>query len=419
MDILSLIKTATLGLRANRLRAILTTLGIIIGVATVISMISIVDGMNRYTYRILGSLGSNAVYIQKWKWRVFSGRMSRKWFKEIAKRKDLTIEDAKAIDGLPSIEAAVPIQPLSGLTASYLDKDVDVGDALGTTSLYVPVSGYEIEKGRNLIEQDNKFKRQVCIIGKFVVDNLFEGEVDPIGKEVQIGKYKFLVVGVLKERGQIMGQSMDNILIMPIKTAQKFFVSKRAGYRKVFGSLYILAKIKEGVPMEKGLNDIEGLLRVRRGLRFDEEDDFAMNTQQALLEAWKKLTRGIFLAMIGIASLALLVGGIGIMNIMLVSVTERTREIGIRMAVGAKRREILLQFLLEAIFLTVAGGSIGVILGFLIAKGVDLATPLPSAMPIWSVVLGLGFSAIVGLFFGIYPASKASKMDPIEALRYE
>jgi putative ABC transport system permease protein len=171
--------------------------------------------------------------------------------------------------------------------------------------------------------------------------------------------------------------------------------------------------------MERGLEEIEELLRQRRGLRFDEESDFALNTQQAVLEAWRKLTTGIFLAMVGIASLALLVGGIGIMNIMLVSVTERTREIGIRMAVGAKRSEILLQFLLEAIFLTVTGGTIGVFLGFLIAKVVDMATPLPSAMPLWSVVLGLGFSAIVGLFFGIYPASKASKLDPIEALRYE
>ncbi len=417
MDLFSLIKTATLGLRANRMRAFLTTLGIIIGVATVISMVSIIDGMNRYTYRVLGSLGSNTVYIQKWKWRVFGGRMSRKWFREIAKRKDLTIEDAEALDKLPAVEAAVPIQPLNGITVSYLDKDLDVEDALGTNSLYIPVAGYEIARGRNFIDQDNKLKRQVCIIGKYVVENLFEDGTDPIGKEINIGKYKFLVIGVLKERGQIMGRSMDNILIMPIRTAQKYFVSRR--WRRVFSSLYILAKIKEGIPMERGLSQIEDLLRVRRGLRFDQENDFAMNTQEALLQAWKKLTTGIFLAMIGIASLALLVGGIGIMNIMLVSVTERTREIGIRMAVGAKRREILIQFLLEAIFLTVVGGSVGVILGFLIAKGVDLATPLPSAMPIWSVILGLGFSALVGLFFGIYPASKASRMDPIEALRYE
>lgn len=418
MDIWSLIKTATLGLRANRLRAILTTLGIIIGVATVISMVSIIDGMNRYTYRVLGSLGSNTVYIQKWKWRVFGGRMSRKWFREIARRKDLTADDAKAIDGLPSVEAAVPIQPVGGVTASHLNKDVDISDVVGTTPLYIPVSGYEIEEGRNLIEQDNTFRRYVCVVGKYVVENLFEEGTDPLGKEISIGKYKFLIVGILKERGQIMGQSMDNVLIMPIKTSQKLFTSKRERSR-VFGALYILAKIKEGIPMDRGLRQIEELLRVRRGLRFDKEDDFAMNTQQALLQAWKKLTTGIFLAMIGIASLALLVGGIGIMNIMLVSVTERTREIGIRMAVGAKRKEILMQFLLEAIFLTLAGGSIGVIVGFLIAKGVDLATPLPSAMPFWSVVLGLGFSAVVGLFFGIYPASKASKMDPIEALRYE
>lgn len=418
MDVWTVLKTATLGLRANRMRAILTTLGIIIGVATVISMISIVDGMNRYTYKVLGSLGTNTVYIQKWKWRVFGGRITRKWFRDIAKRKDLTIGDAEAINMLSSVEAAVPMQPVRGLSAVFQSKDVDIGDALGTTPLYIPTAGYEIEEGRNLIEQDVSFRRQVCVIGRYVVENLFEEGQDPMGKAISIGKYKFLIVGVLKERGQIMGQSMDNILIMPITTAQKLFVSTRKGYR-VFTSLSILAKVKEGIPVEKGLEEIEELLRMRRGLRFDQDNDFAMNTQQALLDAWKKLTTGIFLAMIGIASLALLVGGIGIMNIMLVSVTERTREIGIRMAVGAKRKEILLQFLLEAIFLTVIGGSIGVLIGFSIAKAIDLATPLPSAMPLWSVILGLGFSAIVGLFFGIYPASKASKMDPIEALRYE
>jgi len=206
---------------------------------------------------------------------------------------------------------------------------------------------------------------------------------------------------------------------MPVTTAQKLFTRKGSSRFNLWQSLRIVVKLRDDVSMEKGMEEIEELLRMRRGLRFDQEDDFALNTQEMLLEAYKKLTTGIFLAMIGIASLALLVGGIGIMNIMLVSVTERTREIGVRMAVGAKRREILLQFIFEAVFLTSAGGLLGVMLGFMIAKLVDLLTPLPSAMPFWSVLLGLGFSGVVGLFFGIYPASKASKMDPIVALRYE
>ncbi len=421
MDFRSLLKTAYLGLKANKLRSLLTTLGIIIGVGTVISMISIIEGMNRYTYKVLGSIGSKTIYIQKWEWMVTVGRgRSRKEWREIAKRKDLTIEDAEAISTLPSVELVSPEQPLLGeYRAEYKSREVDIGNIRGVSPSYLAIGGLEIKRGRNFIDSDLTARRQVAILGAYYVENLF-GDEDPIGKEISINRKKFVVIGTLKKRGQMMGNNLDDVVLIPLTTAQKLFVGKRRGpFGRLWQSLRITVKLKDDVPIEKGMEEIEELLRARRGLRFDQKNDFALNTQEMLLEAYRKLTTGIFIAMIGIASLALLVGGIGIMNIMLVSVTERTREIGIRMAVGAKRREILLQFIFEAVFLTTVGGLIGVFLGFLIAKLVDALTPLPSAMPFWSVLLGLGFSGIVGLFFGIYPASKASKLDPIVALRYE
>ena len=264
------------------------------------------------------------------------------------------------------------------------------------------------------------YRRQVCILGRYIVENLFDDPQEALGSEISIGTNKFIVIGVFEERGQILGNNLDDVIIAPVSTIRKLYpLSGRGLYSQVFGSLYVMAKVKAEYPLDEGLGEIEELLRTRRGRRFDQESDFALNTQEILVEAYEKLTGGIFLAMIGIASLALLVGGIGIMNIMLVSVTERTREIGIRMAVGAKRRDILVQFLFEAVLLTAGGGILGVIVGLLIGKLVDVLTPLTSVTPIWAFIVGLGFSAIVGLFFGMYPASKASKLDPIEALRYQ
>jgi putative ABC transport system permease protein len=422
LTLISLLKNAAIGLKSNRLRALLTTLGVVIGVGTLIAMVSIIEGMNRYTYEVLGSMGSNTVYIQKFKWEVSVGRgRSRGEWREIARRKDLIVEDASALLQLESVEAAAPVQPgPRGLNAEYLSNSVEVGDFEGSTPSYLGISGYEIAEGRNLSDNDVMFRRQVCILGEYIVENLFDDPSEALGSEISIGTNKFIVVGLLEKRGQILGNNLDDIVVAPVSTIRKIFPSSGRGlFSQVFGSLYILTKIRADYPLDEGMAEIEELLRTRRGRRFDQDSDFALNTQDILVEAYEKLTGGIFLAMIGIASLALLVGGIGIMNIMLVSVTERTREIGIRMAVGAKRRDILMQFLFEAVLLTAAGGILGVIVGLLIGKLVDVLTPLTSVTPAWAFIVGLGFSAIVGLFFGMYPASKASRLDPIEALRYQ
>jgi len=265
---------------------------------------------------------------------------------------------------------------------------------------------------------DLSFRRQVCLIGVFIVENLFKKGENPVGKDIYVKGRKFQVVGVIKERGSFFGQNMDRVLIIPLSTLQKVFPVKR-GRAAAYQSLNILAQVKQNSTLPRAMDEIGDLLRKRRALKFDQEDDFALNTQQMIVEVYRRLTTGIFLAMIGIASLALLVGGIGSMNILLVSVLERVREIGIRIAVGARRKDILKQFLIEALVLTSVGGFIGVFLGFGLAKIISLVTPLPSSMPLWSVGLAVGFSLLTGLFFGIYPASRASRLDPIEALRYE
>lgn len=419
MKFYDLIYTSFHGLRTHKLRSVLTTLGIIIGVATVITMVAIIEGVNAFVYRAFGSVGSDVIYVQKWKWAFFVGRRDREWWREMAKRKDLTIEDARAIESLKSISKVALTYPVFGVgEVRYKNKTLSMDDITGITGDYFFVSGRTVEKGRGFLDADNDFKRKVCIIGPFISENLFNKE-NPVGKEIVIGRHRFTVVGITDKKGELLGNNLDNVIFIPLKTALLYFKPPGRGWRSVFQSLHIAAKVEKGFTVEEAKEDIRKLLRKRRNLFFNQEDDFALNTQEMLLSMYRNLTMGIFFAMVGIASLALIVGGIGIMNIMLVSVSERTKEIGIRMAVGARRKDILMQFLSEAIFLTGVGGILGLFLGAGLARIVDILTPLPSHIPVWSILIAIGFSMIVGLFFGIYPATKASKLDPIEALRYE
>ncbi|MBI4722830.1 MAG: ABC transporter permease [Candidatus Stahlbacteria bacterium] len=420
MQPLMYIKTVLIALKTQKLRTFLTTLGVIIGVMTVITMMSIVEGMNKYVYTVLGSLGTNTIYIQKFKWMMGpSGGPGSKEWREIAKRKDFTKEDAEVIKKLPFIAQASLTQSTRSQKVSYRGQDVDVSGIEGGTPEYLDICNYEVEKGRTFVETDVSLARNVGIVGTYLVDNLFKKGEDPLGKSISIGRYKFTIIGILKEKGNLMGQNMDNTVIIPLSTLKKFIRPREGGFHSLFMSPSIVARVKEGHTVQQALDALEELLRQRRGCKFNEDNNFELNTQQMILEAYNKITAGIFIAMIGIASLSLLVGGIGIMNIMLVSVTERTREIGIRMAIGAKRKGILFQFLIESATLTGVGGIIGVILGFGLAKLVAAFTPLKASTPLWSIGIGIGFSLLVGVFFGIYPAFRASKLNPIEALRYE
>lgn len=419
MKISDLLYTSFHGLKTHKLRTSLATLGIVIGIATVITMVAIIEGVNKFVYNVFGSIGSDLIYIQKWKWSFVVGRRGSDFWKEIEKRKDLEIEDAEAIKNLKSIKGVAITYPVLNVNeVKYKDKVLSVNNIEGVTPEYLYILNTIIVKGRNFTDADNDFRRKVCIIGHFVAENLFEKE-DGIDKEILIGNQKFTVIGVMEKKGEFLGQNLDNIIIIPLNTALLYFKPPSSGWMKAFQTIRIVVKIKEGYKIEDVQEEIRLLLRGRRNLFFNAEEDFALNTQEMLLSAYKNLTMGIFFAMIGIASLALIVGGIGIMNIMLVSVTERTKEIGIRMAIGAKKRDILFQFLTESIFITLFGGVLGLLLGICFAKIVDILTPLPSYIPLWSVLVAIGFSSITGLFFGIYPATRASKLNPIEALRYE
>ncbi len=413
MNFYVLIKSSWRSLSSSKTRSLLTTLGVIIGVATVITMVSIVDGINKYVYSTLSVLGTKSVYIQKYKWLI-TGRRRRE-FRKWARYPDFTLQDVEFIRSLTFIKDATAYQNvLPSIPVHYRDKYTDAS-LVGSDYAGYRVLNEDLEEGRWFTYTDVKEHRRVCIIGYEVKDVLF-GKAHPIGRTVRIGRHSYLVIGVLKKKGATFGNSGDNVVYIPITTTKMYARTWRSA---LWGSLSIAAVFQDDVPLNKGIELLRMALRKRRHLSFDQEDNFFINTQEQIVSTYKKITGGIYIAMIAIASLALLVGGIGIMNIMLVSVTERTREIGIRMAVGARRRDILLQFLVESNILTLTGGVIGVIVGFLLAALISLLTPLKSSVSLWSVLVGVVFSMLVGIFFGMYPANKASKLDPVEALRYE
>lgn len=395
---------ALAALKANKLRSFLTMLGIIIGVGTVIGTISLIQGLNRLFANQISALGSGTLYIQKMPW--FAGVD----FFLYRNRKDITMKEYEAVKKYATLAAAVAPEMGARRIVKYKSEVVEGIRIIGTTEESSLIDNALPQFGRYLTQADVLRRRNVCVIGASVAENLFNKE-SPIGKRVKIGGYPFRVVGVMEKQGKFFGHSLDDRAIIPVGVFRKLYGSRRW--------MTIKVRVIDQERMDEAIDELTGILRRVRRVPPGEENDFAINQQSTMTDMYNKITGAVYLVMIGVGSLSLLVGGIGIMTIMLASVTERTREIGIRKAIGARRRDILWQFLIEAATLSGVGGVLGVGLAFAIAKVVASASPIPANIPPWSILLGLGFSSVVGIFFGIFPSAKAAKLDPVEALRYE
>jgi len=412
MAIKDLIKSSLNILRTNRLRAFLTILGIVIGVMTIIAILALIQGMNNSVEKQIQSLGSNTIFVQRFSWA--AGRMD---IQELMKRKEIVLADAWGIAKLSAVDKVSPQKSNEIMSLNYMGKSAKQVDVTGSTPDLQYTANYTIETGRFINQEDYNRKQMVAVIGGYIVDNLFPTE-DPIGKYLNLRGKRTLIIGVLGRKGSFLGQSQDNIIIIPLTSFDRVF-PKATGFQAVFHGLSVQVLPKSGKQVDLAVDQIRELMRRRHGLGYDKPDDFGINTQESLRQIYKNITNVAFIVMIGVAAISLLVGGIGIMNIMLVSVSERTKEIGLRKAVGASNRNILYQFLFEAITLSIIGGIIGTALGLGIAKTVSVVSPLQAAAPVWTIILGIGFSAAVGIFFGIFPANRAAQLNPIDALRYE
>jgi putative ABC transport system permease protein len=412
------VRFALLAVRTHKLRTSLTVLGIVVGVATVIAMVSIVTGFNNNMVRNFQSFGASLVLFQKYEPRFGPGGPTPEG--EL-RRKELTLEDAAALREIPEMRAVSPQRYLwnnSDYHLKHRDLEARSPRVFGVMEEYPTATNRVVSNGRFLTPTEIGHGTDVMVIGEDIREKLFPRE-DPIGKKVTLGHDSYIVVGVFEKKGKMFGDSQDNFVVIPITTFDKRFPFVKAGASD--GDALRIATVPytpEQVPII--IEKARTVLRTRRHVRFDKPDDFGIVTPDKMIESFQGITRGITLAMVFIAFVSLLIGGVGVMNIMLVSVTERTREIGVRKAVGAFRRDIVLQFLTEATTLSLIGGAIGVVVGIAVPALVKkVFDALPAETPVWAIVVGLAVSMSVGIFFGLYPAVKASRLDPIEALRYE
>ncbi|PYS41240.1 MAG: multidrug ABC transporter substrate-binding protein [Acidobacteria bacterium] len=400
-------------LRANKLRSFLTVIGVIIGVVTVMLIASIIAGFDLAVTREVESFGTRSMYISKFNPGIHVGRLSR----EERMRKPLTYEDAIALSKLPTVETAVPFLEI---TNNFFGQKIMVSGG-GKTSASVALQGtlpdFEkagtqvIAEGRFFSQFENDQNESVCVVGSKVADDFFKFG-SPVGQTIKIGAEEYRVVGLLQKREQFLfsggSDDQNNVIYLPYNVARKLKPNSE--------DVYLLAVARPGM-MQEAMDQVTDTLRIRRNVSFGKPDNFGIETTESLISSFHAITAGIAIGMIVISSVGLMVGGIGVMNIMLVSVTERTREIGVRKAIGARRKDIMWQFLIEAMTLTGFGGLIGLAIGWSLTLLVKLI--MPSYVPWWAPAMGFFASVGIGMVFGLWPAWKAARLDPIESLRYE
>jgi ABC-type antimicrobial peptide transport system permease subunit len=401
-------------LRANKLRSFLTVIGVMIGVITVMLIASIISGIDEQVKKEVESFGTRSIFLSKFQPGIQLGRRSR----EERMRKDLTYEDSEAIAQLSSVELSVPFLDITNnffgqkLKVSTAGKTSEAVRLEGTLPDYIRAGTEILREGRFFTQYENDTNQRVAVVRSRVAEDFFPGLASPVGERIEIGGQEFRVIGVVEKREQLFSgdgsNDMNNSIFVPFNVARKLKPNAE--------SIMILAVSRPGM-IEQAKDEITDLLRVRRQVPFGEPNNFGMATADSIIDQFRSITGGVAIAMVAISSVGLMVGGIGVMNIMLVSVTERTREIGIRKAIGARRRDILWQFLIEAMTLTGAGGLVGLGIGWLLTLLVKLV--MPSYVPLWAPVMGFVASVGIGLVFGLWPAWKAARLDPIEALRYE
>jgi len=393
-------------IRANKVRSFLTALGIMIGVMNVVAMVSLISGVNASVMDVFREMGTNTFVVQK----MPAANVDYMQYLEYMRRPDFTMDDAEAIGELcPSVLAVSPQSVVARRVRRGSETTGQI-TIIGVTPEYQYVSDSSVGEGRFFAWPEEERRRQVAVLGAPVKEHLFPGR-DPVGENVLISNHRFRVVGVMEPMGEMFGQSLDNYVVVPFRTLTKLYGSR------LMSRLSVKAAGSEEI--EQAMEEVERVLRQRRGLKARDPNNFDIISQSQLVEMYENLTRVTWIVMIGISAIALVVGGVGIMNIMLVSVTERTREIGVRKAVGARSRDVAVQFLVEAAVLSSLGGLLGLLAALGIGAVIERVSPLPASLEPWSILLALGVSMAVGVFFGLFPASKAAKLDPIVALRYE
>jgi putative ABC transport system permease protein len=390
-----------------KLRSFMTVLGNIVAVTSIIAVVSLIQGLNASVKQaILNQAGADSFNIQQ-----FPITRSDEEFDKVRSNPRITPTDARAVRRYSELAAAVMLDSSGQGRLTYRDRSIDSTRIQGVTGEYVEFSSFDAERGRLMSPTEVDTARPVTVIGWQTADRLFGDSVDPLDKIIQIEGVHFRVVGVSAKRGALLGQSQDQFAVIPLGQFQMMFGSRRP--------LSLTVKPRDIGAIASAIDEATIALRSSRRLKPKQPDNFGIFTSDTILDIYHSATNGIFAVLVGVVGLSLVVGGIVIMNIMLMAVTERTREIGLRKALGARRSDIVAQMLTESVVLSIFGGVIGTLFGIAIAIVISKFTPIPAAVEVWSVALGIGITALVGLFFGIYPAMRAARLDPIEALRRE